>query len=82
MRYNYYGTLFKDLKQCKKDRKYYYIKPDITVVRNNKLFYLLPTIMISPWVYRYPNSFVWEIRWLNVAIGIGLFLRKESENND
>ena len=81
MKYNYYGTLFKDLRKCRKDRKNYYIKPDITVVRNNRLFYLLPTIKISPWVYRYPKSFVWEIQWLNVTIGIGLFLLKEGASD-
>lgn len=78
MRHNYYGTLFKDLRECKKDRKNYYIKPNIKIVRNNKLFVLLPTIMIAPWVYRYPGTFVWEIRWLNVTIGIGMFYAKRS----
>ncbi len=77
MRHNYYGSLFKDLKECREDRKDYYIKPAIKVVRYNKQFVFLPTIMLSPWVYRYPNSFVWEIRWLNIIIGVGLFLRKE-----
>lgn len=79
--FNYYGTLFKDLRKCRKYRKNYYIKPDVKVVLDNRLFVLLPTIMVQPWVYRHPDSYVFELRWLGVRVGIGLFLYKRSDNN-
>ena len=42
----------------------------------DKLFFLIPTVMVQPWAYRYPNTYVVDIAWLHLHIGIGKWERK------
>ena len=57
------------------------IKPKIVfdIDKTTKIFFLLPTIVVQPWKYRYYNTFVLDICWLNFHIGIGVW--EYNENN-
>ena len=66
--------LINDLKMCKGDRKKYRINPifGIEIDTRNYLFSLLPTVLWSPWIYRYPNSIgVVDVWWLHIHIWFG-----------
>lgn len=66
--------LINDLKRCKENRKKYKILPIIKFERDTKdyLFSFFPTIVWSPWVYRFPNAVgVVDIWWLHFHILIG-----------
>ena len=67
--------LFKSLKECKNARKDYYIKPQIDFEADtvDYAFYLIPTIVVQPWPYRYRNTYVVSIIWLNFAVGFGMW---------
>lgn len=73
--------LFKRLRELRHNRKEYHIKPKITfrVDTHDYPFFLLPTILVQPWIYRYPGSYVIDIYWLNFFIGIGKFEPKKKE---
>ena len=70
--------LFQKYKELKPYRKRYILKPKIEfrIDKHDYLFVFLPTIMFVPWFSRFPNSYAFEIMWLNINIGIGLW-----ENN-
>ena len=72
--------LLKVLKDCKPNRKNYYIKPKITfeVDEHHYHFLLLPTISFVPWPYRYNRMACWEISWLNMHICIGEWRTKDN----
>lgn len=55
------------------------IKPAIKfeIDTTDYMICFLPTIIWMPWKYRYPNSYVFDITWLNLHIGIGLWQRKD-----
>ena len=72
-------NFFKSLKRCKGYRKGYYIKPQIEFCIDSELFCFLPTVMFVPHIYRYTNCYVFEVAWINIHIGIGLFLPKKGE---
>lgn len=74
-------SLIKKLKELKEDRKDYRIKPCFNCKRETKryLFYLLPTVLVQPWIYRYPNTYVVSVCWLNFKMGFGLWERKTGE---
>ena len=69
-----------DLKKSRPARKCYQIKPNIRVDADTRRFrfYILPTILYVPWIYRHPNVGlgVVEIKWLNFTIVIGEFVTK------
>ncbi len=67
--------LFQKYKSHKPYRKQYILKPKIEfrIDKDDYLFMLLPTIMFVPWFSRFPNSYAFEIMWLNINIGIGLW---------
>ena len=73
--------LIKDLKNCKVHRKVYKIKPTIefSVDTEDYCFSFLPTILWMPWVYRYPDSSVIDIWWLNFHILIGKWVVVKNE---
>lgn len=76
-------VLYTDLKRCKGMRKEYSIKPTIKFeVNDADHFFLIPTIMIMPWIYRFPNSSVVDILWLNCCICIGKWVPKEISENE
>lgn len=72
--------LFKTLKDCKPDRNKYYIEPKIKFVVDewHYEFFLLPTISVLPWPYRYNGRCCWEIAWLNMRICIGIWRSKDN----
>ena len=66
--------LIEDFKRCKGHRKQYRIKPIIKfeIDREQYYFSFFPTILWSPWIYRYPNiEGVVDIWWLHFHILIG-----------
>lgn len=66
--------LFKNLKECKSDRKKYRIKPAIGFQADTRdyMFSFLPTVIWCPWIYRYSNSVgVVDIWWLHFHIWFG-----------
>lgn len=70
--------LIEDLKRCKGNRKKYRIKPTIEFHVDTRHYYFsfLPTIMWTPWIYRYPHSIgIIDIWWLNFHILIGTWER-------
>jgi hypothetical protein len=69
--------LIEDLKKCKQYRKEYRIKPTLNFrIDREYYFSFLPTILWTPWVYRYPNTCgVVDIWWLNFHILIGTWER-------
>lgn len=71
--------LFKDLKRLRYIRKDYKTERCIKfeVDTTNYAFYILPTIFIQPWIYRYPGCSVIEIIWLNFHICIGIWRNKK-----
>jgi hypothetical protein len=71
--------LFKFLKRCRPDRKDYYIEPKVVfwVDDSNFSFFVLPTIVFVPWIYRYKGVCCCEIMWLNLHIGIGIWQSKD-----
>ena len=70
-----YKSLFNSWKKLRKHRKEYKIQPTIGFVcdRNLFVFSILPVIVWEPWMYRNPNTYVVDIRWLNFHIGLGLW---------
>ena len=70
-----YKALFKLLKERKKNRNEYRIKPSIEFIcdRNIFAFSILPVIVWEPWIYRYPNMWVVDIWWFNFHICIGIW---------
>lgn len=62
--------LFKNLWRLRKDRKDYRIKWCVKYYLDDwyYVFCLLPTITITPWIYRYPGSSIVNIHWLNFGI--------------
>lgn len=75
----WFFKLINSFSDCKGNRKLYRIKPEIKfhVDDSYYAFALIPTIVIQPWTYRYPKTYVIEIRWLIFTIGIGLWERKD-----
>ena len=75
--------MFESLKRCKPHRKEYFIKWDVTFNVDNSyyLFALLPTILWEPWSFRYPESPIISIMWLNCTIAIGTWKNKEDVND-
>ena len=73
--------LIKDLKDLKKNRKNWVIKPSVKAVMDTDDYItcLFPTIVFQPWIYRSPNSYVVELWWLNFYVG---FVRWERRNDD
>jgi hypothetical protein len=66
--------LFADMKQCKKCRPEYRVKPTIKfyIDTDHYAFAFLPTVLWEPWVYRYPGlDGVVDIWWFNMHILIG-----------
>lgn len=66
--------LFRKLKDCKPDRKKYWIKPIVgfAVDTRDYLFSFIPTVVWCPWIYRYPNTIgVVDIWWLHFHIYFG-----------
>lgn len=63
-------------------RKDYIIKLCICfeIDKEDQVISILPTIMIQPWKYRYPNTFVVDITWLIFHIGIGRWRTKGANN--
>ena len=59
-------------------RKEYRIKPKIgfEIDKRTYLFMFLPTIIWQPWKYRFNNTYVICLYWLNFAIGFGLWERR------
>lgn len=49
------------------------IKPEIKFLHDkyDKLFFLIPTLMVQPWRRRYANTNVVDIAWLTFHILIG-----------
>ena len=74
--------LFKKLRDCKKYKYEYRVKPSIKFSVDDTYYYfsLIPTITFMPWICRWPNiEGVVDIWWLNVHILIGTFeMKKES----
>lgn len=75
--------MFETLKQCKPHRKDYVIEWNITfnVDDHYYVFAFLPTIVWTPWPFRYPNMPVINIMWFNCSINIGTWKNKEDANN-
>jgi hypothetical protein len=75
--------MFESLKNCKEDRKNYVIDWNVTfnVDDHYYLFAFLPTILWEPWPFRYPNSPIISIMWLNCTIAIGTWKNKENTDN-
>lgn len=70
--------MFETLRNCKEDRKKYYIEKKIKfVVDKEYLFSFFPTVIWGPWPWRYEYSYVIEIWWLNFNIGIGVWRKKK-----
>ena len=71
--------LFETLKQCRPNRKEYYIKPIVRFEVDDRHYHfvLIPTITTVPWPYRYNNMACWEIAWLNMRICIGQWKSKD-----
>lgn len=72
--------LFKKLKELKPERKHYRIKPTIKFMKDKHdyCFSFLPTIIWSPWIYRYPRLAVVDIWWLHFHILIGTWVPLET----
>lgn len=74
--------LLKKFKMHKPNRKKYRIKPHIgfAVDRDGYIFSLLPTVLVQPWMYRYPGHCIVDITWLHFHICIGVWEnRKENK---
>ena len=63
----------------KEMRKEYRIKPKIgfEIDKQNYLFFLIPTVIWQPWKYRYKDSYVVCLHWLNFAVGFGLWINED-----
>ena len=70
--------LFTVLKTNKGYRKDWYIKWkfECVVNTNDYMFFILPTIVWTPWPYRRHGEHILEIAWLNCAIGTGEWRRR------
>lgn len=73
--------MFKRLKELKKYRKDYVIKPKVIfeIDDSHYFFYLIPTIGFMPWIYRWPGTSVLEIMWLNMHICFGIWEAKKDD---
>lgn len=76
--------LFETIKHRREQRKEYIIVPKVTAEKDTRIyaFTFLPTIVWQPWRYRYPNSFVVELWWLNFVVGIGWWERRKDNAAD
>lgn len=66
--------LLKSLKECKPDRKKYRVNPILRfeVDKRDYCISFFPTVVWSPWIYRYPNMLgVVDIWWLHYHIVFG-----------
>jgi hypothetical protein len=65
--------LYKKHKTCKQYRNSRRIRPmfNITIDDSFYAFSFLPTIIWQPWMFRYNNSCIIDITWLNIHISIG-----------
>lgn len=78
-----YKYLFARLKISKRIRKKYKIKPYISFVSHfPNHFFILPTILVMPWIYRYPDSCIIEILWFNFSICIGKWIVVNDEKGE
>lgn len=72
-------TLFKKLREYRKDRKEYYIERKVAFESDDYyyVFSILPTIIVQPWITRHPGVYVIDITWLHMHIGIGIWRIKD-----
>ena len=75
--------LFKMLRRLRVQRKEHYIKREVkfSVDTNDYLFCFLPTIVFSPWPFRYNGEAIFDIQWLHMHITIGRWGRIQKYTN-
>ena len=76
--------LLKSLSDCREYRKMYKIAPSACFEFDDRdyMFAIFPTVYIQPQTFRPVNTYVVEIHWLNIHIGLGLWTMGSKEEDE